>query len=189
MRRKRARSASFSQRLVQLISEPDFARFENALNEPNIFKIVGRTHYERWHSCFWGWLLDPNGTHLLKHYVLVRLLILLSDERALQPDHSVSHVIFDLLPTIDFTEIEVAPNEFAFSEISVAGLGRFDVFLTAKYSERFGSTGRLNVLFELMVDGLPSSEQSKKYADWLEQTHPKDVNLLVYFIPFLKATS
>jgi len=81
MNRKQQRSGSFAQRLVRLISEPDFARFENALNEPNIFKIVGRTHYERWHSCFWGWLLDPNGTHLLKHYVLVRLLILLSDER------------------------------------------------------------------------------------------------------------
>ena len=189
MNRKQQRSGSFAQRLVRLISEPDFARFENALNEPNIFKIVGRTHYERWHSCFWGWLLDPNGTHLLKHYVLVRLLILLSDERALQPTHSVAHVIFDLLPTIDFTEIQVAPNEFASSEISVDGLGQFDVFLTAKYSERFGSTGKLNVVFELKVEGLPSPEQSKKYADWLERTHPDDTNLLVYFTPFLRATA
>jgi len=107
----------------------------------------------------------------------------------LQPTHSVAHVIFDLLPTIDFTEIQVAPNEFASSEISVDGLGRFDVFLTAKYSERFGSTGKLNVVFELKVEGLPSPEQSKKYADWLERTHPDDTNLLVYFTPFLRATA
>jgi hypothetical protein len=117
------------------------------------------------------------------------LLILLSDERALQPSHSATHIIFDLLPTIDFTEIEVAPNEFAYSEISVAGIGRFDVFVTARYSERLGSTGRLNILFELKVDGLPSEHRSKKYADWLEQNHPDDINLLVYFIPFLKETS
>jgi hypothetical protein len=76
MKKRKQQRDSLSQRLVQLIFEPDFIRFENALNEPNIFKIVGRTHYERWHSCFWGWLLDPNGTHLLNHYILVKLLIL-----------------------------------------------------------------------------------------------------------------
>ena len=47
----------------------------------------------------------------------------------------------------------------------------------------------MNILFELKVDGLPSKQQSEKYADWLEQSHPDDVNLLVYFIPFLKETS
>jgi hypothetical protein len=78
-------TATFSERVVHLISETNFIRFEQVLSEPNIFKIVGRTHYERWHSCFWGWLLDPNGTHLLKSYPLVRLLLLLSDERTLKP--------------------------------------------------------------------------------------------------------
>jgi len=53
MKKRKQQRDSLSQRLVQLIFEPDFIRFENALNEPNIFKIVGRTHYERWHSCFW----------------------------------------------------------------------------------------------------------------------------------------
>jgi hypothetical protein len=114
---------------------------------------------------------------------------LLSDERALQPEYSKTHLIFDLLPTIDFTEIQVAPNEFASSEISVAGLGRFDVFLTAKYVEKLGSTGTLNILLELKVDSPTIPIQSKKYADWIHQAHPGDINVLIYFTPFLKQTS
>jgi hypothetical protein len=189
MKKKKQSGGSFSQRLVNLISEPDFIRFENALDEPNIFKIVGRTHYERWHSCFWGWLLDPNGTHLLNHYILVKLLILISDEKALQPKHNKAHLIYDLLPTIDFTEIQVAPNEFVSSETSVAGLGRFDIFLTAKFVEKLGTTRTLNIIFELKVDAPADHEQSKKYPDWMEQTHPDDINLLIYLTPSLKKTS
>ena len=71
---------NFTQKLLGLISEPEFIRFENILGEPNFFKIVGRTHYERWHSCFFGWLLDPNGSHLLFDYALIRFLFLLLDE-------------------------------------------------------------------------------------------------------------
>jgi len=189
MKKKKQSGGSFSQRLVNLISEPDFIRFENALDEPNIFKIVGRTHYERWHSCFWGWLLDPNGTHLLNHYILVKLLILISDEKALQPKHNKAHLIYDLLPTIDFTEIQVAPNEFVSSETSVAGLGRFDIFLTAKFVEKLGAKRTLNIIFELKVDATADHEQSKKYPDWMEQTHPDDINLLIYLTPSLKKTS
>jgi hypothetical protein len=43
---------SFGQRLLGLISEPEFIMFENILGEPNFFRIVGRAHYERWHSSF-----------------------------------------------------------------------------------------------------------------------------------------
>ena len=72
---------NFTQRLLGLISEPNFIKFENILSEPNFFKIVGRTHYERWHSCFLGWQLDANGSHLLGDYTLIRFLFLLLDER------------------------------------------------------------------------------------------------------------
>ncbi len=59
---KRKPKANFTQRLLNLISEPEFIKFENILSEPNFFKIVGRAHYERCHSAFLGWLLDSIGT-------------------------------------------------------------------------------------------------------------------------------
>ncbi len=59
----------FSHRLLELIFQPNFIKFYNILSEPNFFTIVGRTHYERWHSSFYGWLLDANGSHLIGEYM------------------------------------------------------------------------------------------------------------------------
>jgi ribosomal protein S17E len=183
-------TATFSERVVHLISETNFIRFEQVLSEPNIFKIVGRSHYERWHSCFWGWLLDPNGTHLLKSYPLVRLLLLLSDERTLKPNGNATRCkVLEALPTTEFTDVEVTPNEFVSNERSVEGVGRFDIFLTANYKDKNGEAGRLNVIFEFKIDTKPNKEQSQKYPDWLLSAHPKDDNLLVYVNPTLDENS
>jgi len=187
--KNKQKSESFSQRLVNLISEPDFVRFENILKEPNIFKIVGRTHYERWHSCFLGWLLDSNGTHLLSHRTLVRFLLLLLDDRTLKPSINKNQLLLDILPTIDFSEIQVTPNEYISTETSVKGIGRFDIFLTAHYSDGLNRKGKINLIIELKIDSRPSSKQSSKYANWLDQAHPDGLNLLVYLTPDLHESS
>lgn len=108
---KRKSKASFTQRLLALISEPEFVKFENILSEPNFFKIVGRTHYERWHSSFFGWLLDVNGSHLLSDYVLRRFLLLLLNEKCLKAKKHSKKNFEKILPVVEFTEIQVAPNE------------------------------------------------------------------------------
>lgn len=190
MRASRKQSSqSFSERLVHLISETNFIRFEHILREPNIFKIVGRTHYERWHSCFWGWLLDPNGTHLLSDYTLVRLLLLLSNERTLKPHGSVKCKLLATLPTVQFTDVLVTPNEFVSNERSVDGVGRFDIFLTGSYDNKLGGSGKLNMIVEFKIDTKPSHEQSRKYPDWLFSAHPKDDNLLIFVNPTLGQNS
>ncbi len=176
---------NFLQKLVGLISEPQFIKFENILSEPNIFKIVGRTHYERWHSCFWGWLLDANGSHLLSHYTLARFLFLLLDERCLKAKNYDKLILWNALPTIDFSETEVTPNENNSTETSVSGVGRFDIFLSAKFDDRRDKYGRLNIIFELKIDSKPDGHQSKKYADWLFHNYPNDLNLLICLTPSL----
>jgi hypothetical protein len=186
--RKQDRKSSFSHRLVDLISEPDFIRFENILNEPNFFRIVGRTHYERWHSCFLGWLLDPNGSHLLSTFTLTRFLLLLLDERCLKSSNHSSQRLLTLLPMIDFSDVDVAPNEHLSTETSIEGVGRFDIFLTAKFTDGSGKTGTLNLVVELKIDSRPIPGQSTRYADWLHQNHSQDVNLLVYLTPNLAET-
>ena len=180
---------NFTQKLLGLISEPEFIRFENILREPNFFKIVGRTHYERWHSCFFGWLLDPNGSHLLSDYALIRFLFLLLDERCLKANDYSDHLLLNILPTIEFSDIEVTPNEFVSSETSIRDVGRFDIFLAASFKNDLNHQGKLNIIFEVKIDSKPNREQSQKYADWLQENHPNEVNLLVYLTPNLLSSS
>lgn len=163
--------------------------FENMLSEPNIFKIVGRTHYERWHASFFGWLLDANGSHLLADYVLRRFLLLLLNEKCLRASTHSETFLAEVLPFVELSEIQVAPNENMYSETSVSGVGRFDIFLTAAYSNDDGNAGTLNVLFELKIDSKPDGDQSSRYADWLCANHPDDVNLLIYLTPRLRDDS
>ena len=177
------------QRLLGLISEPAFIKFINIQTEPNIFRIVGRAHYERWHSAFFGWLLDAQGSHLLGDYVLTRFLYLLFDERCLKANNPDSQILLNVLPTIDFSKIEVVPNETIPTETSIQGIGRFDIFLTAKYKYKDNNEGRLNVIFELKIDSATKAHQSAKYADWLNHNHPQEINLLIYLVPKLLSDS
>lgn len=185
---------SFTGRILSLISEPEFIKYENILNEPNFFKIVGRTHYERWHSCFLGWLLDVNGSHLLFSYTFKRFLLLLTDERCLKPDNHIDKKLLQILSIAELSDIEVAPNENISKETSVTGVGRFDISINAKY--RFSDDNKhpnkhlkLNCIIELKIDGQPEKSQSKRYADWLFENHPNDYNILIYITPNLYADS
>jgi len=186
---KKKAKTSFTQRLLSLISEPQFIKFENTLSEPNFFTIVGRTHYERWHSSFFGWLLDANGSHLLSDYVLKRFLLLLLDDRCLKAANHPKRFLLNTLPIAEFSDIEVTPSEHFSTETSVSGVGRFDIFLAARYSDEAGSAGNLNVIFELKIDSKPDGRQSTKYADWLLDNHPQDVNFLIYLTPNLLRNS
>ena len=186
---KRRKKADFTQRLLSLISEPAFIKFEHILSEPNFFKIVGRTHYERWHSAFFGWLLDANGSHLLSDYVLRRFLLLLLDEKCLKAVPTSEKHLLTTLPVLEFSEIQVSPNEHMSSETSVSGVGRFDIFLTAAYMDNEGTKGNLNVIFELKIDSKPNGKQSARYADWLLSNHANDINLLIYVSPILLQNS
>jgi hypothetical protein len=182
---RKKHKANFTQRLLNLISEPEFIKCENILSEPNFFKIVGRAHYERWHSSFFGWLLDINGSHLLSDYVLRRFLLLLLNENCLKPAECSEKFLINILPMVEFQEIQVSPNENISVETSVSGIGRFDIYLTAKYSDYNGDLGNLNIIFELKIDSKPNGQQSTKYANWLFVNHPKDVNFLIYVTPRL----
>jgi len=179
----------FVQRLLGLISEPAFIKFINIQSEPNIFRIVERAHYERWHSAFWGWLLDARGSHLLGDYSLTRFLYLLFDEGCLKGNNPDSQVLLKSLPTIAFSDIDVTPNESTPTETSIKDVGRLDIFLTSRFTDNHQIQGRLNVLIELKIDSPTKAEQSTKYADWIIQNHPGDINLLVYIVPNLLSDS
>ncbi len=176
-------NVSFPQRLLDLVSDPNFIKISNILNEPNFLNIVGRSHFERWHSTFLGWLLDPNGSHLMYDYVLQRFLSVIHDRKCLKSSYHDKNTLTEILPIIEFKNTEVTPNEFLSTELSVKGVGRFDIFLTTDYSSNLGHKGKLNILFEIKIDSKVNSAQSKKYADWLLKNHKDDLNILVYILP------
>lgn len=182
-KQKRLAKKSFTQKLLQLISEPGFVRLEHILGEPNIFQIVGRTHYERWHSCFWGWLFDPNGSHLTFSYPVSRLMLLLQEGDISILNKGYDEKLFARLTSAQFEDVRISPNEYDSTETSVNGVGRFDIFLSANTKDVFGSSRRLNILFEIKIDSPVNLEQAKRYSDWLYTKHPDDINLLVYFLP------
>lgn len=179
----------YPHRLLSLVSETGFIKLVNILSEPNFFRIVGRTHYERWHSCFLGWLLDKNGSHLLHEYVLSRFLLLLHDDKALKSSWHNNNELIKFLPTIEFKSIDVTPNEFVSTETSIKNVGRFDIFLTAEYFADNNTVERINIIFELKIDSRIDFEQSKRYANWIEQNHPNDTNILIYLLPRLLSDS
>ncbi|MCA9949776.1 MAG: PD-(D/E)XK nuclease family protein [Anaerolineales bacterium] len=178
----------FTRRLLGLLSDPVFIRYTNILGEPNFFTIVGRSHFERWHSCFIGWLLDSNGTHLLSDYVIKRLLLLLLDDRCLKPSGQAVAALIQILPTLEFESLEVVPNENNSTEIHVGNVGRFDIYATGKLSNSDGNFQNINIVIELKIDSKIRGDQSQKYADWLIKNYPDDLNILIYLLPNLLTT-
>lgn len=174
---------NFTQKLLQLISEPGFVRLEHILGEPNIFQIVGRSHFERWHSCFWGWLLDPNGSHLTFTYPLSRLMLSLQESGLPINKKKIDEKLLARLATAQFEDVRVSPNETDSTETSVNGVGRFDIFLSSEVKDLLGDVKRLNILFEIKIDSPVNLEQAQRYADWLLKKHAGDINLLIYFLP------
>jgi hypothetical protein len=70
----------FSQKILELQDDPAFQGIESRLKTANPFRILGTTDRERWHSAFWGWILDPKGSHGLGDFAAKRLLNLGTDE-------------------------------------------------------------------------------------------------------------
>ena len=66
----------------KLLINPDFERLEIMRNQPNIFEILGVSHFEIRHSHFLAWLFNPNGNHGIGDYFLKRFLLdIFQDER------------------------------------------------------------------------------------------------------------
>jgi hypothetical protein len=157
---------------------------QSILDHPNFFKIIGRSHLERWHSSFWGWLIDPLGTHNLKTYVLKRILFSLLDERTFKPDNHNNNFFVDILPTLEFhNSFDLSPNESDSSEKSIPNIGRFDIFFSGKILIDEKMTQNINILFEMKIDSPTQKDQSIKYANWLLKEYPKSLNFLIYILP------
>jgi|TARA_B100001971_G_scaffold152492_1_gene141727 hypothetical protein len=173
-------------KLLKLISDPSFLKFQSMINEPNIFKIIGRTHLERAHSNFWGWLIDPNGSHKLGSFVIQKILLQLIDKSTLPSSKISIGYLKSILPKLYLDDLEVSPNEFNPKEKNITDVGRFDIYATgqSKLDEK-----NIIILFELKIDSPIRKTQSEKYLNWLFSNFENEITIPIYFLPILGSDS
>lgn len=66
--------AELGRALLRLEADPSFQALSRSLGRTNLFQVLGTTERERWHSAFWAWLLDPEGSHGMGAYGFRQLL-------------------------------------------------------------------------------------------------------------------
>lgn len=168
------------EKILQLELDPAFIQLQNLIEEPNIFKIAGRTHTERWHSAFWGWLFDKNGTHNLDDYVYKRLFALLSSNDVLKP---AEQIIDNFFPYKELEHFESSPNEKEGTEKSIKDVGRFDIYSELTVLNSNEQVKKVSVIVEMKIASKIKSEQSIKYADWQNSNKKEFEKILIYFMP------
>lgn len=169
--------------ILKLTNDPIFAEFENWQREPSIFGAVGRTHTETWHSAFLGWLFDKDGNHDLGSFPLRRLLLLLMAEDELSAE--ARDLDFRQVVIVgDFSKVETFPSESNPREFA-DGKSRFDVFVRGiSLPPDENSWGEVGLLVETKVESPISSEQCKKYVEFIKKQQAADVFLIpVYIAP------
>jgi hypothetical protein len=182
-------------RIHQMVTDPLFVRFHQLVDEPNIFRIVGQKNYERWHSGFWAWLLDIDGSHGLGAYPLeLFILHALTHDTVLPKDIEKKRKAFLSVPMWADGTVEpftILPNEYNPQEYStkIDGVNAFfDILLDGKTKYEDTSTNTTkNISFALLVEmkvkATSTVGQATRYADWFEQQYRSQQRLLVYVLP------
>lgn len=164
--------------LLDLVSDPKFARLEGLAERPNLFKIIGRTHTETWHSMLLGWLLDPRGSHGLEEYALKRFLWAVSGPTLCGREAAVDCAA-RLAARSDLRNAHVLPNERDQVEFQAAGM-KLDLFVRIQLPEE---PERAVIVVEQKVKAGIQPQQCRSYADWLQRTYPTAIRLPVMLAP------
>jgi hypothetical protein len=165
-------------KILSLLHDPTFVTFELEQEAPSIFNAVGRTHTETWHSALLGWLFNPNSSHSLGVFPLNRLFLLLQ----VQEQQSLKGYNFDLndlLARGDFSEARARPNEKELAEVSVVGVGRFDVFVDKM---KLDPWEEIQLIIETKVRGRIDKKQCRKYIEYVELKKSDNVFILPIFV-------
>jgi hypothetical protein len=163
--------------LASLVSDHGFQRLGSLQNQPNLFRAVGRTFTETWHSAFLLWLLHPSGSHGLGAFPL-QCFLTSAARSAWHPENPAYAKGFlspaklaMLAATRDLSEARVLPNEFH-PEKSIAVFGRVDGWIELDaITEESGEDAAppLRIIIEMKVKASKRDRQCIDYADHLEK--------------------
>lgn len=189
------KSINLRTQLHRLITDPDFIKFHELVDEPNIFRIVGQKNYERWHSGFWAWLLDIDGTHGLGSYPLELFILHALTHDSVKPPNIESSIKAFLDSTIwnqrNIEEFRISPSERNNQEASVDIEGTnafFDILLSGESKGTADDGLRQNtikfaLLVEMKVKANSTDGQATRYANWFEESYKRHRRLLIYVLP------
>lgn len=160
--------------LKELNNNSNYSELKKLYKQPNLFHILGQTHTERWHSAFWSWLFDVNGSHNLKSLPLQYLFEFLSKSSDENKKPKAKEIILPSEQDIqNFKKIETFPNETNNTEKTIDN-SRFDTYININ--------NEYNCVIEYKVDARFDIDQLRKYYciskkyDW---KHP----IFVYVVP------
>jgi hypothetical protein len=162
--------------ILSLFHDPFFVKFVSEQEPPSIFKAVGRTFTETWHSALLGWLLDPQGRHALRDFPLRRFILLLKTED--YQDQQRDPDLSELLVSGDFSSARVRPNEREPSEVAVRDVGKFDVLVDRITLPSAPQWVGLEVLVEMKVGARLEKEQLERYSDYVERQKAERIGII-----------
>lgn len=177
-----ANPAEFDPDLIrQLIHDPDFIRVSAYADKPNLFRILGRTFTETWHSMLLAWLLNPKGSHDLGFRPLAWFcgaMAVQTKEKVGRAGRRWAHLALFLDEKCDPM---VTPNEYGDGEYTYEKKERVDVRITglaldaSLYEDKAMLAGHLGTLIvEQKVMHSLTWAQLDVYKDYEENSKADD---------------
>lgn len=190
-----ATQPSFQLEIAELMSDHNFLRLSQLAEKPNLYRILGSTFTERWHSAFLAWLLNPEGSHGLGTFPLQRFLLTIAKDAVppgpfpdtqwpkylLSPDELASYAAVGELAS----SIVIPDERSGGREKELGRHGRVDVWIERAADVETGN-GRLACIVEQKVNAPLANDQPQKYAEYLALEHARDDafrGLCVYLAP------
>lgn len=156
-------STSIPNALSKLIDDikeiEEYKELKEIHNRTNLFKILGQSNTERWHTAFWSWLFDIHGSHDIGDFALRKLFETLSD---FQNDNRPFAKPFFQIP--DVTKQEIWPNEYGHSEKLLSMTNKSNV----KFDTFIETEGAITVI-EYKVEAKVDSEQLNRYESYMNR--------------------
>lgn len=158
--------------IIDELNELDeYKELKKLLNGSNLFRILGQSHTERWHSAFWSWLFDVNGSHKLGSLPLGYLFDYLS--QLVNEDKKPKTNYPSIPKELDISKIKTKPNEKDNTE-ETCNNSKFDTFIDGQ--------DIFTCIIEYKVGAYFDMKQIKKYYQ-ISKKNRWSNTIFIYVVP------
>ncbi len=150
----------------ELLINHDFEKLELLRNQPNIFEVLGVSHYEIRHSHFLAWLFNPNGNHGIGDYFLKRFLIqIFQDSRV------------NLMEFSQFKKLEVLSTHQLLQENLIIHREKHNIDILIEFDSTI-------IVIENKIHSGEGNDQLQRYKDIVVKNYSNKKPIFVYLTKF-----
>ena len=150
----------------ELLIDPNFERLELLRNQPNIFEILGVSHYEIRHSHFLAWIFNPNGNHGIGDYFLKRFLIqIIQDSRV------------NLMEFSQFKKLDVLSTHQLLQENLIIHREKHNIDILIEFDSTI-------IVIENKIHSGEGNDQLQRYKDIVVKNYSNKKPIFVYLTKF-----